>query len=128
MANNLTNFTETELLKWLLNLTPAYTPGATKLALYTVTPGEAGGGTEVSGGSYVRQSITWGAVTSGTVSNSADITFPSATADWGTITGIGIWDNGGTNMLWYGPLTAAKTIATGEIFKVLSANLTVSLD
>lgn len=61
------------------------------VGLYTVTPNDAGtGGTEVSGGSYARQAITsgtgtWAAPAGSGTSNSADVVFPAATADWGTI-------------------------------------------
>lgn len=130
MAGNLTDYAEVQLHKWLLNLTPDYTPGVTKLALYTAPPGETGGGTEVTGGAYARQTITWGAPTSGTgaVTNSADVVFPTATASWGTITDGAIWDNAGTNMLWYGPLAASKTIGNGDVFKVLAGQLSLALD
>jgi len=128
MANNLTNYAETETLKWLLNLVPDYSPVDTELALYTSSPGEAGGGTEVNGGSYARTAITWGSPASGAVSNASDITFPTATGDWGTIVAAAIWDEEGDHMLWWGPLAVSKTIATGEIFKVLTGNLTLTLD
>lgn len=130
MANNITDYAEVQMHKWLLNLTPDFTPTATKLALYTVAPTDAGGGTEVTGGSYARTAITWGTPTSGagSVANSADIVFPTATADWGTVVAVAIWDNAGTNMLWYGTLTANKTINNGDVFKILTGNLTLSLD
>lgn len=44
----------------------AYTaPTGTYLALYTVAPTDAGGGTEVTGGGYARQAITFGASSGG---------------------------------------------------------------
>jgi hypothetical protein len=128
MAGNLSDFAEVEILKWLLNLTPSYTPAATKVALYTVTPDDTGGGTEVTGGSYARTAITWGTPASGAVSNSADITFPTASASWGTVVALAIWDTSGTNMLAWGPLTANKTVGNGDVFKILTGNLALSLD
>ena len=55
-----------------LNLIKNDTP---YLALYTVSPTASGGGTEVSGGSYARLAVTFGAITSGSMSNTAALTF-----------------------------------------------------
>lgn len=131
MAGNLTDFGEVEVLKWLLNLTPTYTPTATKLSLLTTNPsGDNGttGAVEVSGTAYVRQAITWGVPAAGAVSNSVDITFPVAGSNWGTITGVQIWDTAGTNALWYGPLTVTKTVNNGDIFQIIAGNLVLSVD
>jgi len=108
----------------------AFTPPSTLyMALYTVTPSDAGGGTEVSGGSYARQTVTLSAASAGATSNSADITFPQATADWGTIVAVGIMDAAsGGNLLAWGALTTSKTVNNGDQFKILAGNLTLSVD
>lgn len=97
------------------------------VSLFTVAPGEGGGGTEVTGGSYARVAVpctlaawagTQGAGTttastgsSGTTSNNGTITFPAPTANWGSVVGIGIHDQAsGGNLLDYGNLTTPKTI------------------
>lgn len=73
-----------------------YTPPATVwMALYTVAPTEAGGGTECSGGSYARVSITndataFPAASDGEKANGTAITFPTATAPWGTVVAWGL--------------------------------------
>jgi len=99
-----------------------YTPPATVyLALYTVAPTDAAGGTQVSGGSYARQPISFSAAVSGIgkVSNSASLTFTNLPA--GTIVAAGIFDalTVGNLMLW-GTLSASRTVALGD-------NLTVAL-
>ena len=51
-------------------------------------------------------------------SNSAEIAFPVATADWGTISHIAVYDSAATpNLLFHGALSATKTIATNDQLK-----------
>lgn len=125
----LTDYLENKLLDHTLR-NVSYTPPATVyVGLFTAAPGEAGGGTEVSGGSYARQVASFSAAADGQTSNSADITFPIATADWGTITHIALFDaDTGGNMLYYGALSVSKTIQTGDQFIIKVGNLTISLD
>jgi len=118
----------------MLNLTlngSAFTAISTPyVSLHTADPTDAGTGTEVSGGSYARQSASFATAsgTGGSVSTDADITFPTATADWGTITHIGIWDSAsGGQLLYHTALDTSKTITSGDIFKILTGNLTVTL-
>jgi hypothetical protein len=108
----------------------AFTPPSTiYLALYTVAPTDAGGGTEVSGGGYARQSFTLTAASGGASSNSADITFPTATADWGTIVAVGIFDaSTGGNLLMWANLTTSKTVNSGDTFKINAGDLDISFD
>lgn len=90
--------------------------------------------TEVSGGSYARQSLDGSAnyfepAASGATSNHADITFPVATADWGTITHVAIMDalTSGNVLIW-GELTSSKIIENGDQFKFTAGNLDITLD
>ena len=108
----------------------AFTPPATiYVALYTTSPTDAGGGTEVSGGSYARQSVTLSAASSGATSNSADVTFPTATADWGPIVAVGILDASTSgNLLAWGALTVSKTVNNGDTFKILAGDLDITVD
>lgn len=134
----------------LLNLTfrnTAYTP-PTKvyLALYTSNPTAADTGQEVSGGGYTRKEVTFGAPTSEnhqiyhpttgqqvtvpkrTIKNSAEIVMPTATADWGQVTHIGIKDaatNG--NLLYFGALETPRSILTNDIFKMLTGQIICTL-
>jgi len=123
------DYMENQIINHMLR-NQAYTPPSTLyVALYTVTPSDAGGGTEVSGGSYARQTVTFSVASSGSTSNSADITFPQATADWGTIVAIGVLDNStGGNLIAWGALTANKTVNNGDQFKIPAGNLTLTVD
>lgn len=126
----MTNGGESQALKFLLAQSPTAPTSPFKLALFTSDPTETGAaGTEVSGGSYARQTITFAAESGGASSNSAQIDFPAATAGWGTITHIGIYDSAGTPvMFWYAPLSASVTIATTDIFRVNAGDITVSIN
>lgn len=126
--SKMSDYLETALLNETLR-NVGYTPAATVyVALYTSDPTDADAGTEVSGGSYARQAATFAAPSGGSSSTSADISFPVATGNWGTITHIGIRDALTLgNLLYHGALDASKTINTGDQFKILSGNLTVTL-
>lgn len=130
MANNLTNAAETAALRFLLGQSPTAPTAPFKVALFTSNPTETGAaGTEVSGGGYVRQTITFAAEAGGASSNSAQIDFPAASASWGVITHIGIYDSAGTAvMYWYGPLGASVTINNTDIFRINAGDITVALD
>lgn len=123
------NYLENKLLDHVLNNTSYTSPTTTYVGLYTSAPNDAGGGTEVSGGSYARQELSVGAASDGVSTSDADITFPQATGDWGTVVAIGIHDAlTSGNLLMYTDLTTSKTIETGDILKIASGSLTVTLD
>lgn len=128
----MSNYLEDALINATLRNTSYTSPTTVYVSLHTADPTDAGlTAAEVSTSStgYARQSVTFGAPSGGVSSNSADVTFPTATASWGTVTHIGIWDSasGSTNMLYHTPLDSSKTIDTGDIFKITASNLTVTL-
>ena len=123
-----TNFLETEILDHVF-AGAAYTAPSTKyIGLFTAAPGETGGGTEVSGNAYARQTMAF--TTSGdTTSNNAAVEFPTATGSWGTITHVGIFDAASSgNLMVYATLTASKAIASGDVFRVPSGDLDITLN
>ncbi len=124
----MSNYLENALINATLRNTSYTSPTTTYLALYTSDPTDADTGTEVTGGSYVRQSITFSSPSNGVTSNSSAIEFPQATADWGTITYVGIRDAVTSgNLLYHTALDASKVINNGDIFKITSGNLSVTL-
>jgi hypothetical protein len=124
----MSNYLENALINVTLRATSYTAPAAVYLALYTSDPTDADIGTEVSGGSYARQSITFGAPSNGVTTNSAAIEFPQCTADWGIVTHVGIRDAVTSgNLLYHTPLDTSKTISNGDIFKITSGNLSVTL-
>lgn len=124
----MSNYLENALINVTLRATSYTAPTTVYLALYTTDPTDADTGTECSGTSYARQSITFGAPSNGVSTNSAVIDFPQAGGAWGTITHIGIRDALTTgNLLYHSPLDTSKTIATGDVFRVASGSLSVTL-
>ena len=124
----MSNYLENALINVTLRATAYTAPTTVYLALYTTDPTDADTGTECSGTSYARQSITFGAPSNGVSTNSAAIEFPQAGGAWGTITHIGIRDALTTgNLLYHSPLDASKTIATGDVFRIASGSLSVTL-
>ena len=122
------NYLENALINAVLRNTTYTSPTTVYVSLYTSDPTDADTGTEVSGGSYARTAVTFGAPSNGVSTNSADVTFPTATASWGTVTHIGIHDaSTAGNLLFHTPLDTSKTIDSGDIFKITSGNLSVTL-
>jgi hypothetical protein len=138
MAGSLVNTAEALALDWLFTAAVVTRPTAWYVALFTVAPTEAAGGTEVTGGAYVRMPVTF--TRSGTaptqVANNANIEWPTATANWGTIVYAAVFDAPtGGNMLPYGdvlnPITSVadpQTINTGNIFRFNAGDLVVTCD
>src|SRR6056300_1627649 len=122
------NYLENAFINAALRATNFTSPATVYVSLYTSNPNDDDSGTEVSGGSYARTAVTFGAPSNGVSTNSADVTFPTATASWGTVSHIGIHDASTSgNLLFHTPLDTAKTIDSGDIFKIETGNLTVTL-
>ena len=122
------NYLEDALINAVLRNTTYTSPATVYVSLYTSDPTDADSGTEVSGGSYARTAVTMGAPSDGVSTNSADVTFPTATGSWGTVTHIGIHDASTSgNLICHTPLDTSKTIDSGDIFKITTGNLSVTL-
>ena len=123
------DYLENKILDHVLRNVSYTSPTTTYVALFTTDPGDDNTGAEISGGSYARQALSVTTAAAGIVTSSADIEFPQATANWGTISHIGLLDAVTSgNLLMHTPLTTSKTIETGDIFKIPSGNLTAELD
>lgn len=137
----MSDFLENKLIDWLMRGQAIGITGASAAAgtgptnlyfgLLTAAPSDAGGGTEVTGGSYARVAVAstlanWAGThgagttvastgTTGTTSNNNAITFPAPTANWGLVTHFGVYDaSSGGNLLLWGALTVSKTINNGD--------------
>lgn len=106
----------------------AFSPTSTVyVALYTVTPGVSGGGTEVSGGSYARQTVTLSSPVNGQVSSTSDVLFPVASAPWGTIVSFALLDaSSGGNMLYFGNLSTPRSVLASDQVRFPSGQLITS--
>ena len=126
--SEMSNYLENALVNATLRNTSYTSPATVYAALFTTDPTDAGSGTEVSGGAYARTAITFGSPSNGVTTNSADVTFPTCTSAWGTVTHMGIYDASTSgNLLYHTPLDASKTVDSGDIFKISSGNLSVTL-
>lgn len=119
----------TYLINSLLNVAlraTAYTaPTTVYVALYTTNPTIADSGTEVTGGSYARQTITFAAPSGGSVANSNAITFTNMPA--ATITHIAIRDALTVgNLLHFAPATASKTTNAGDSVTIAVSAISIS--
>lgn len=120
--SNASDYLEGEIRKHIFRTGSFTKPTVLAVALFTVTPSDSGGGTEVSGGSYARVQrdpldANWTAASStdGLTDNAAALTFPTPTANWGTIVAFGIFDaTSGGNLLVWGPITPNKTVNNGD--------------
>ena len=122
------NYLENKILLHVLSNTAYTSPTTVYLGLHTADPTDAGSGTEVSGGSYARQSFA-STISGNAASNTSAIEFPTATGSWGTVGWVAVWDNlTGGNLLVHGALTASKTIASGDVFRVPAGDLDITLD
>jgi len=125
----LSNYLENKLLDHVLRNVSYTSPTTVYVGLYTSDPQDDNSGTEVSGGSYARQILDVTTASGGIVTSDADVTFPQATGNWGTITHIGLLDAlSSGNLLMHTPLTTSKLIEIGDILKIPVGNLTAELD
>jgi len=126
--SEMSNYLENALINVTLRATSYTAPTTVYVALYTTDPTDADTGTEVTGGSYARTAVTFAAPSNGVTTNSATVTFPTATAGFGTVTHIGLRDaSTAGNLLYHTPLDTSKTIDTGDIFSITTGNLSVTL-
>jgi hypothetical protein len=122
------NYLETELLDHVFTNSAYTAPSTLYLALFTAAPGEAGGGTEVSGSGYARQTAAF-TVSGNTATNSGSIEFPTATGSYGTVSHVGVFDASSSgNLLCYAALSTSKAIESGDVFRVPAGDLDITLD
>lgn len=122
------NYLENKVLLHVFGATAYTAPATLYCALFTSDPGETGAGTEVSGGSYARQTITF-TVTGNQASNTAAVEFPTASGSWGTVTYAAVYDSStGGNLLTYGALTTSKVITSGDVLRIPIADFDINLD
>ena len=117
-----TNYLEDQIINHIFRTGTFTKPTNLYVALYTSATADDGTGTEVTGGSYARAQLdpldaNWTATSAGDgqTDNASAITFPTPSANWGTITHFAIMDaSSGGNMLYHGSLTASKTVNNGD--------------
>lgn len=139
----MSDFLENKLIDQIFRAQAAPTTSTLHVGLLTAAPSDTGGGTEVSGNSYARASVTsslanWAGTqstgsttassgTGGATSNNNAITFPTPSGTWGTVTHFGIYDASTSgNLLFYGALTISKTINNGDTVSFPAGSLSIT--
>lgn len=126
MADNLTNTAENKMLDALVGTASYSANTPIKLALVTAAGSDSAAGTEVSGGSYARQTITFNAASSGSIASAATVSFTNMPTC--TVVGIELWDSAGTPVrLAYGSLTSNKSLTSGDTLEFAAGSITLSL-
>tara|TARA_S200000501_G_scaffold323622_1_gene320376 strand:- start:111 stop:500 length:390 start_codon:yes stop_codon:yes gene_type:complete len=123
------DFLETKVLQHVFGASAYSAPSTLYISLYTAAPTDSGGGTEVStsGTAYARQSGAF-TVTGNTASNTANIEYATATANYGTVVAMGIHDAAtGGNLLAYGSLTTSKSVSSGDVFRFNASAIDITL-
>jgi hypothetical protein len=124
-----TDYLEANLINHVLRGIAYPVPVSIWVALFTTAPTEAGGGIEVSGGSYARQQALWTAPAGGSTTNTADVIVPVATANWGVITSFALLDAVvAGNMLYYANLNAPRNVQINDLVKFPTGQLQVTED
>jgi hypothetical protein len=125
-----TNTYENHVMQYVFTSGSVTRPTAWYIGLFTSDPTDTGSaGTEVSGSGYARTSVTF-SVTGDTATNTAAVEFPAASGgNWGTITHIGVMTaSSGGDMIVHSALTTAKAINDGDVFRIPTGDLDITLD
>ncbi len=123
------NTFETHVLQYVFTADSVTRPTAWYVGLFTADPTDTGSGaTEITGNNYSRVSATF-SVTGATATTTAAVEFAAATGSWGTISHIGIFDAAsGGNLIAHSALSASKAIGTGDVFRIPTGDLDITLD
>tara|TARA_Y100000310_G_C20230479_1_gene600014 strand:+ start:100 stop:504 length:405 start_codon:yes stop_codon:yes gene_type:complete len=129
----MSTYLENKLASHVLRNTAYTTPGTSVyvglIKFYETATLEAGTLTqEASGGSYARVQVTaWDAPSDGATQNTGAITFPTASADWGNVSGVIVSDAASAgNVLLHGSLTTARDVKNGDVFKFNAGDLDIT--
>jgi hypothetical protein len=133
------NYTETNVINALLRGVTFPLPTKTYISLHTASPGEAGGSEVTTGAfpAYVRKEAEaggligsgWAAPTDGVTQNANQIIYPSHDGAASlTVTHWAVYDAATAgNLLFYAPLTTARTLQIGDVFVFDVNALTVTM-
>lgn len=142
-AQSFSDYLENKLVDFIFRAQTLTAPSSIFVGLSTAACSDTGFGTEVTGGSYARVSVTsalanWAGTqssgsttastgTGGVTSNNAAVNFPTPSAGWGTVTHWFLADASTSgNLLFCAALTTSKTINSGDTVSFAAAALTVT--
>lgn len=94
------------------------------VSLHTASPGD-NGANEVTGGSYARQQVPFGAAATKALANTGNVDYTSMPA--ATVTHVGVWDAvTAGNFLGGGILVAQKVVGAGDTFRFPTGDLDIT--
>ena len=130
------DYLEGKILDHALGTTAFTQPTNQYLALHTADPADDGSGAELSAAAtanktgYARIAVDFNAASSGTATGptaAKEFTNSHASSSWTQVTHFGIWDASTSgNLLYYGALTTAKTIAAGDTLRFTAGSISIS--
>ena len=119
MASGKSNYLEDVVINAYLRTGTVY------VSLHTTACTDVAPGTEVAGGGYARQSVTFGVPALGVTSNTDAPDFGIAGSAWGSVVSVAIFDAvSGGNMLYYGDVTPVS-IGAGEGARFQVGDITI---
>ena len=125
--SSFSDYLEDAVLDHVFNNTALTSPTTVYLALFTVAPTDAGGGTEVSGSGYARQATAFGASSGGAIANTAAESFTASGGNFGNVVAVGIFDAvSGGNMLAWDNITSA-TVNDGDTINFAIGAIDITL-
>lgn len=127
---DMSDYLENELLDHSLGVGAFTAVSAVYMALYTVAPTDAGGGTELTNGvnGYARQSVTFGAASGGASSNTNLVQFTASGGNWGTLVAVALWDSLTSGSFLYWTAITNVTINDGDTLQFAIGDIDVTLD
>ena len=143
-AQSLSDYAENKATDLFLRGQAFTAPATLYFGLSTAACSDSSVGTEVTGGSYARVSLTanltnWSGTqsagsttassgTGGVTSNNSAINFATPSAGWGTVTHWGLYDASSSGNLWIcAALTSSKTINSGDSVSFAAGALSVTV-
>lgn len=121
------DYLENAVLNHVFRNTALTSPTTVYLALYTAAPSDAGGGTQVSGGGYARQAITFGAPSGGVITNTNTVSFTASGAAYGTVVAAGVFDaSTAGNLLGQNTITSA-VVNDGDTISFAPGSISITL-
>ena len=137
MPSGFSDYFENKVVGYLFGNVAYSLPATYYVGLWTASLSDSSTGStagEPSGGSYARVAVTnnssnFDAASGGATANTNLITFPMATASWGTVTYVGICDaSTGGNLIAYADLGTSISVAAYDtvIFKPGDLDITLT--
>lgn len=137
MPSGFSDYFENKVVGYLFGNVAYSLPATYYVGLWTASLSDSSTGStagEPSGGAYARVAVTnnssnFDAASGGATANTNLITFPMATASWGTVTYVGICDaSTGGNLIAYADLGTSISVAAYDtvIFKPGDLDITLT--